>query len=525
MNCDPHTIGYTVNGFPQGVAFCVSKSELNGQPLFPHILTKNQNFTVNFGQLPAPLKPLMPNFVPIGQLDLNDGLVRGPAAPYSRKDCEVLLMIGLPGAGKTFWAEKYSRANPEKRYNILGTNNLINRMKVMGLPRSRNYNGRWEVLIDKCTDCFNTLLKLAAKRKRNYILDQTNVFPTARGRKIKDFQDMTCKAIVVVPNDEEFKRRCTMRTEEFGKEIPESAVIEMKANFVLPEFEEVKSKKFVDILYVELGPQQARELIQKYNAEAIGKGVYMTPAVNQFINRNAKLRADANMFEPIGAMFNESLFSSVGGFKTGKSVSQQNLSSNMRLKYSPLLQENMLISVNNAPNRYLSQGENLSCPHDNKNTFEKQRIDINLGESLPQLSSVKDEFGRDRQLRKSNSQDRKIMNDQQDVARTETINERDRYRHRVEKRESRRSRGRDRNSRSRSRDRNKDGGSFSRRNAHRRNRSRSRERRMHERRPRSRDRSRSRDGGGFGRDRIYRRSTSRTGKYIHITDNHIISQG
>ena len=139
MTCDPHTITYTVNGIRQGVAFSVPKNILNGQALFPHILTKNQNFTVNFGQLPAPLKQLLPNFIPIGQLDLKDGLVRGPLAPLSRQKCEVLLMIGLPGAGKTFWAEKYSRENPNKRYNILGTNNLIDRK----LNESITNSGYW----------------------------------------------------------------------------------------------------------------------------------------------------------------------------------------------------------------------------------------------------------------------------------------------------------------------------------------------------------------------------------------------
>ena len=68
MTTDPHTIEYTVNGVHQGVAFKIQKHLLNGKALFPHILTKNQNFTVNFGQLPAPLKPLLPNFIPIGKI-------------------------------------------------------------------------------------------------------------------------------------------------------------------------------------------------------------------------------------------------------------------------------------------------------------------------------------------------------------------------------------------------------------------------------------------------------------------------
>ena len=43
----------------------------------------------------------------------------------------MLMMVGLPGAGKTFWAEKFAKENEEKNYNILGTNNLIEKMKVI----------------------------------------------------------------------------------------------------------------------------------------------------------------------------------------------------------------------------------------------------------------------------------------------------------------------------------------------------------------------------------------------------------
>ena len=42
----------------------------------------------------------------------------------------------------------------------------------MGLPRKRNYTGRWDVLIDKSTKCLNRLFEIAAKKKRSYILDQ-----------------------------------------------------------------------------------------------------------------------------------------------------------------------------------------------------------------------------------------------------------------------------------------------------------------------------------------------------------------
>lgn len=45
-------------------------------------------------------------------------------------------------------------------------------VQVMGLPRKRNYSGRWDILIDKSTKCLNRLLEIASKKKRNYVLDQ-----------------------------------------------------------------------------------------------------------------------------------------------------------------------------------------------------------------------------------------------------------------------------------------------------------------------------------------------------------------
>ena len=39
-------------------------------------------------------------------------------------------MVGLPGAGKTYWVNNFVKESPEKRWNILGTNNIIDKMKV-----------------------------------------------------------------------------------------------------------------------------------------------------------------------------------------------------------------------------------------------------------------------------------------------------------------------------------------------------------------------------------------------------------
>ncbi|CAE1331790.1 HNRNPUL1 [Acanthosepion pharaonis] len=191
------------------------------------------------------------------------GRIRGSLPPAKKEECEILMMVGLPGAGKTVWAEKHAKANPEKKFNVLGTNNIIDKMKVMGLPRKRNYAGRWDVLIDKSTKCLNRMIEMAARKKRNYILDQTNVYASARRRKMTPFEGFQRKAVVVVPTDEDFKRRISQREKEEGKDVPEKAVLEMKANFSAPE----EGTLFDAVIYAELDKEEAKPLIEKYRKE------------------------------------------------------------------------------------------------------------------------------------------------------------------------------------------------------------------------------------------------------------------
>ncbi|CAN7994225.1 unnamed protein product [Ixodes pacificus] len=174
MDSDPVRMSFAKNGKDLGVAFQVAKATLAGQALFPHVLSKNCSFEVNFGQKEAPWFPLpkaYQDYSFLGCVPLDERL-RGVLGPKKKADCEMIMMCGLPGCGKTTWANEYSQKQPERKYNILGTNNIIDKMKVMGLPRKRNYSGRWDVLIDKSTKCLNKLLELASKTPRNYILDQ-----------------------------------------------------------------------------------------------------------------------------------------------------------------------------------------------------------------------------------------------------------------------------------------------------------------------------------------------------------------
>lgn len=175
LDSDPGSISFSKNGKDLGECFTVDKSKLGEKALFPHILTKNISFEVHFGAKEEPWFPLKEGYVFIDKVDVEER-VRGTLQPEKKEDCEMLMMVGLPACGKTTWAEKQLKAVPEAKYNILGTNSIIDRMKVMGLPRKRNYAGRWDVLIDRSTKCLNRMFEYASQRKRNYILDQVFMF-------------------------------------------------------------------------------------------------------------------------------------------------------------------------------------------------------------------------------------------------------------------------------------------------------------------------------------------------------------
>ena len=42
----------------------------------------------------------------------------------------MIMLVGLPGSGKTTWVNKHVAENPDKKYTVIGTSALIDKMKV-----------------------------------------------------------------------------------------------------------------------------------------------------------------------------------------------------------------------------------------------------------------------------------------------------------------------------------------------------------------------------------------------------------
>ncbi|XP_063370373.1 heterogeneous nuclear ribonucleoprotein U-like protein 2 [Cydia amplana] len=231
-------------------------------------LDKRIKFVTRFTveqELDGPEACLLPGYVFIAHAQLVDG----PRRPASKADCEVILMVGMPGAGKTHWVRAHVAAHPERRYNVLSTQELFHRMQVDCKPFRDACEGRWDAMVSKGAKCVLKLLEFAHGRRRNYILDQTNVYPSAQRRKLREFDGYRRVAVVVVPDADTYAERSAKREQSDGKEVPDGAIMDMKANFALPE----KCSWIDELIYPELNEEEAKKILEGFHKEAKAAGV------------------------------------------------------------------------------------------------------------------------------------------------------------------------------------------------------------------------------------------------------------
>uniref|UniRef100_A0A8B9HQV5 Si:ch211-107m4.1 n=1 Tax=Astyanax mexicanus TaxID=7994 RepID=A0A8B9HQV5_ASTMX len=200
-DCGEAELLYYKNGRSLGEAFRISSSILAGRALYPHVLCKNCSIALNLDPEGVMWYPGPPDYCPLPVLP-SAQRTRGPLPPPCRKDCEVLMMVGMPASGKSHWVQKHVAKNPEKHYNVLSTNSILHCMRV------------------------RTTLKTSSSTRELYLCSHillilcliANIYPSAQKHKMLLFHGHQRRAV----------RRLQQQLEEEGVQVPKLSLLKSK---------------------------------------------------------------------------------------------------------------------------------------------------------------------------------------------------------------------------------------------------------------------------------------------------------
>ncbi|CAF1140885.1 unnamed protein product [Rotaria magnacalcarata] len=247
-------ISFTKNEEDYGQAFEFSKTNLN--EFYPHILVKNAKFECNFGQLEQPWFAMKPDYTFPQQVPL-ENRTRCSEPVLEKSNCQVVLLSGLNGSGKTTWAKKYMEENSKQHFNLLDAEYVLSKMTIDG--KSPTVKDRNDGVMLRVNIGLQKLIDIAAQRRRNYIIDHVNTTRDSQSKRQRLFTGYHRIGVVIVPDDDELKRRIEKLEKSENISIPSQWIKEAKAKFHFPQ----KGSSLEDVIYPELSYDDAKTLYDK----------------------------------------------------------------------------------------------------------------------------------------------------------------------------------------------------------------------------------------------------------------------
>jgi len=164
---------------------------------------------------------------------------------------EYIMLMGLPGSGKSTWIKAQKAKYPEKDYHVVSSDDII---EEWGMEDDAcndengnyNYGLAFEKYAKQAMKEMNRRFAEFVKNGFNIIHDQTNMNVNSRKGKLAQAKGYDKKAVTFTLSDKEWERRFNKRKDETGKNIPSHVIKNMAASYQAPS----KAEGFSDITIV-----------------------------------------------------------------------------------------------------------------------------------------------------------------------------------------------------------------------------------------------------------------------------------
>lgn len=158
---------------------------------------------------------------------------------------QLIVLIGLPGVGKSYIINDIIHNNPQQKYHIASTDNIID---AIAKEQGKTYSDVFQSEFKNANKTMQNNVAEAIANRESVIWDQTNMASGKRRGIIHRFpRDYKKIAVVVTSEPTIHAERLKKRAETEGKHIPQHILDDMASRYEEPS----KSEGFDEIKFIE----------------------------------------------------------------------------------------------------------------------------------------------------------------------------------------------------------------------------------------------------------------------------------